>query len=331
MASLEVFIASPPRTDPDRIPDIGWSSLIDGLVDRNGSLAATAELLAAHRQHRENVESIERALRRLRQATGDGGTWGRRVIEVFGLPAAIRARLRWMGHYHSRFTDLPVPIAHDLLRHWDRASIRLSGDAALLDLGHATVALRSGRPDDAARALERVWSVGRRMDALTRTEACLVGSFLHSRTDDARSLASLEDAEGWLGELPDGPDAANLKARTVDQRAYRLNRPRTGDARPHEALALYDSLPVNGPPFANVRRSNGRGWSLWRLGRREEALEAARSSVEIAGDAGSLRLRAMALRLLAVCTTGEEAHRARQRSEAIAHRLEDELLLDRFR
>lgn len=49
-------------------------------------------------------------------------------------------------------------------------------------------------------------------------------------------------------------------------------------------------------------------------------------AVEAAGDGGSLRLRVMALGLLAATLEGEAVEAARQRAAAIAERLDDEAL-----
>lgn len=309
----------------------GWESIVDDLVRRNGSLAATAELLASDRHHQENVESIERALRRLRTATGSGGIWGRRVLQRFGLPDAMRIRLRWIGSYHSRFTDLPVPAAHDLLRHWDRPALRESSDIAFLDLGAAILALRRQRPDDAHLALARVSAHHAQLDLLAQVEYGLITSFLVSRTDPAASQQLLTDVEPTLLALPNDDDRACLAARWVDQRAYALNRPRSGPGRPHEALALYQALPDDGPAFARCRRHNGLGWSHRALNDHPAALHHARASVQAAGDAGFLRLRAMALTLLAAVSEGNEANEARRRATDIATGLHDALLLERFR
>lgn len=111
-----------------------------------GTLAAVAERLASQRGFSDDVNSIERALRRLRtRGQLAGGTWGARALTVFGLPAAADARARWMGAYHSRFIDLPVPLCLDLVRPWDRPPVSKAPAARLwLVLARATCALRAG-------------------------------------------------------------------------------------------------------------------------------------------------------------------------------------------
>ena len=94
-----------------------WAVYLDDLVAEHGSLAALGERLAATHGWREDVESITRALRRLRtRGCLPGGKWGERLLRCFGLPASVDARLRFMGSYHSRFVDLPVPLCSDLVQ-----------------------------------------------------------------------------------------------------------------------------------------------------------------------------------------------------------------------
>ena len=98
-----------------------WGVYLGGLIAEHGSLVAVSERLAATHGWRDDVESITRALRRLRQRGSlPGGKWGDRLLRTFGLPASVDARLRFMGSYHSRFVDLPVPLCADLVQLWDR-------------------------------------------------------------------------------------------------------------------------------------------------------------------------------------------------------------------
>ena len=140
-----------------------------------------------------------------------------------------------------------------------------------------------------------------------------------------------------LANDDDGPetdlredDRACLFARWIDQHAYRLNKPTVGAPDHLGAIALYRRIPEDGPLFARCRRENGLGWARLRLGEAELARAHAVAGVEAAGDAGSLRMRAMALNLLAACSEGDEAERIRERARAIARSLEDEALLVRF-
>ena len=107
-----------PGHEPGREPEgFDWAAYVGWLVERHGTLAAVAEALAAERGHAETQGSIERALRRLRGREGrDGGTWGLRVLRRFGMPDDVTSRVRWMGQYHTRFSDLPRALCLELLR-----------------------------------------------------------------------------------------------------------------------------------------------------------------------------------------------------------------------
>jgi hypothetical protein len=73
------------------------------------------------------------------------------------------------------------------------------------------------------------------------------------------------------------------------------------------------------------------GWSLLRLGQRAKACEQAERSVCASGDSGSLRLRAIALNLLAHAEEDQaRAAEARRRAADTAVRLEDDELNGRY-
>ena len=310
-----------------------WQGYIDGLVAERGSLAAVAERLSEQRGHREQIESIERGLRRLRgRGTQGGGVWGQRVLRAFGLPAEVEARVRWMGQYHTRFSDLPASLGLELLRPWDRPPVSEGPARVWVQLGLCSVALRRQQPDLGLQHLDQADRVGAQAPVAAQIERLLTRSFLVSRTDPPRSLALLEEAAPLLDDAAlDDADRACLRARWVDQRAWRLNKG-VGEPRdPAAAEALYQALPLEGPPFARCRRENGLGWSRLLQGDRAAAQAHARASVTHAGDGGSLRLRAMALNLLSAASEGtEEGALARARALDIARRLEDESLRLRF-
>ncbi len=311
-------------------PGLDWSAFIQHLVADRGSLAAVAQHLATRRGFSETPESVERGLRRLRaRGNAPGGVWGGRLLRAFPLPTAISARLRWMGRYHSRFTDLPCSIALDLLHLWDRPPVSESTERIWLLMGLTSVALRRRDREEARAHLEQAMLLGERAPIAGRIERALVRAFAIAHRDDAASARTLDKAAELLAQAELEPDErACLQARWTDQVAYRRNRPRDGSAPDHAAaLALYEALPdVGVPPFALCRRANGVGWSLLKLGRREAALDQARISVRVAGDGGSLRLRAMALSLLAAALGRDDGAAARARAIAIARRLEDEAL-----
>lgn len=312
--------AAAPGQDPGQAFD--WGAYVAWLVERHGTLAAVAEALAAERGHTEEQGSIERALRRLRGREGrDGGTWGVRVLRRFGMPDDVTSRVRWMGQYHTRFTDLPRALCLELLRPWDRPPVSESPARAWVQLGLAGVALRGREPERAHACLREA---KRAAEGLSRLEWLLAQSFAISRDAPDPARALVEEAEALLATLTmSAEDRACYRARCVDHHGWHANVVRKDHA---AARALYESLPEVGPPFARVRRDNGLGWSLLRLGDREGAHTCAVRAVEAAGDGGSLRLRVMALGLLAATLEGPAAEAVRRRAAEIAERLDDEAL-----
>ena len=312
---------------------LSWEEYVAFLVTREGSLAAVAERLAALRGYADDATSVERALRRLRtRGYRDGGTWGARALAAFGLPEAVEARARFLGAYHSRFTDLPVMLCRDLVRLWDRPPVSdAPGARTWLALAHATVALRSVDLDGGATHLARAHASLRGAPAEARAELLLAEAFVASRRAPVRVAGLLDEVGAVLSEPMPAAEHACLSARWVDQRAYALNR---GGARPPDpaaAEALYRTLPAEGaPPFALCRRANGLAYARWKQGHPEEAAALAREACRHAGDGGHLRLRAMALSMLSRVAPGEEGKEAAARALAIAASLEDEQLRARF-
>lgn len=311
---------------------LDWDDYLAHLIGEWGSLAAVAEQVAVRRQFAEQIDSIERGLRRLRgRGHRGGGVWGQRLLSLFGLPDTVNDRVRWMGQYHTRFSDLPTSLCRELLAPWDRPPVTEGPARTWLYLGHASIALRSRKRPEARAHIQQATLTATRAEPAARIELCLVRSFLLTYKDPALSTSLLDDAESLLdvGLRPDDQDC--LRARLVDQRAFRLNKGLDGEAAPAAAEALYSALPDSGPPFARCRRANGLGWSRLLQGDREAALALGHASVQHAGDGGSLRLRAMALNLVAAAAEGTpEGTDARERSLAIAQRLEDEALRLRF-
>lgn len=175
-----------------------WGDLVDGLVAERGSLAAVALHLAEQRAFAEDVESVERGLRRLRsRGTGDGGVWGERAVRVFGLPAAVVDRVRWMGQYHTRFSDLPATLAGELIAPWDRPPVSLGPARVWLLLGRVNLALR--RHGDVAGLLAAAGLLAGRAEVAAQVELCLVSAYATSRRDPAATDAALARAGRLLG------------------------------------------------------------------------------------------------------------------------------------
>lgn len=305
-----------------------WSDYVDELVATHGSLAAVAERLAALRGYVDDVGSVERALRRLRgRGQLGGGTWGTRALAAFGLPSAADERLRWMGAYHSRFSDLPVPLCADLVRAWDRPPVSESAHATTwLALAHTTLALRSADREGAALHVKRARASVGVAPVEARIELALVSAFV-----DADAAGDILASAGPMFDAPmPAAERACLHARWIDQRAYALNRARKHD----EAEALYRAIADVDVPFVACRKKNGLAYAIWKQGRLGEARALARAAASHAGDGGHVRLRAMSLSMLGqiAADIGDttEATDAKRRAEAIVARLEDEALKLRF-
>ena len=314
--------------DPGQAAGLTWGDLLATLIEEHGTLSAVAWRLIEQAQG-DDVASIERALRRLRRRGQlDGGVWGMRLLRVFGVPATVESRVRWMGLYHSPFGDLPLPLCSDQLRLWDRPPVSTSRARVWLHLGHASCALRARALEDAAAHLARATAAlaGLAGHDDARIEVALVGAYVASQRGESVH-AAFEAAERLLAAATLTPaDAACFQARLVDQQAYQLNR--AGDHA--AALALYESLPaVDLHPFASYRRDAGCAFGCLRIGRQEDALRRALRACEHAGDGGYTRLRAMGLLLVAQIQGRPAGEAARARARAIARRLDDGELLAR--
>lgn len=306
-----------------------WELYLDTLVQEHGSLVAVSQRLAATRAFRDDLESISRALRRLRaRGSLPGGKWGERLLATFGLPASFDARLRFMGSYHSRFVDLPVSLCTDLVQLWDRPPTSESRAGRLwLSLARATLALRGRRFEEASlhAATARAASVEGTLPG-AKVELALIEALLASRDGEAEAVA-LAQVPGWLA-LIEGGDAECLRARYVGQVAHALSRA-GHTARAEELHMALPDLPTTAP-FARSRRANGIAYGRFRHGDAQAAVEHAHLAARYAGDAGHVRLRAMALLMLArVTPSPAEATEARDRARAIAGVLEDETLRSR--
>jgi hypothetical protein len=292
-----------------------WGDYLEALVDEHGTLSAVAWKLV---EKSDDVANIERALRRLRgKGNGDGGTWGRRLLRAFGMPRAVEQRLRWMGLYHSPFNDLPISLCLDQLRAWDRPPVAESKARVWLHLGLASVALRSREFSTAQDHLEKAESSSPPIDA--QLEIALSRAYLNSRIQEK---VDLDSAEKLLADCEIDRDC--FTARLIDHRAYHLNRAENF----REALSLYESLPkADVHPFASYRREAGLAYGHFKLGNQLRAQEHAKSACDHAGDGGYVRLRVMALILMAR-VNDDESYLARARS--IAERIEDTELLERI-
>ena len=249
-------------------------------------------------------------------------------MRQFGLPEDVDARLRFIGAYHSRFTDLPVPVCEDLIRWWQRPpTTEARSGAAWLGLAWGNVFMRQRRFDDVAEALAHV-VVGPDVAPEARVERMLGLAWLASRRAPETVPGLLADAEAALAEVPAGDERANLWARIVDHHAYEATHGRGPEPGPETGERWFRSIPEVGPPFALARRANGLAWCTWKQGRAAEGAAYAEQAARHAGDGGHVRLRAMALSMLARIDPSRTD--AKARAIEIARALDDALLVKRF-
>jgi len=307
-----------------------WADYVAWIAESAGSLTAAAEKIAGLGGFADDVASIERALRRLRdRGTAPGGKWGARALAVFGLPGAVEERVRWMGAYHSRFVDLPVPVCEDLVRLWDRPpTSERAATRTWLFLARAELCLRARDLGGASAAFAQA-RLGVRSAAPDAAIELLLGeAFVASRNDRAAVPALLAEVEPLLPSVASADDRACLHARWIDQLAY--ERQKEDDAAGAEGL--YRTIAeADAPPFVLARRANGLAYARWKQGDHDGGAALAREACLHAGDGGHVRLRAMALQMLGRILGDTDAGRAaRDRALAIAKRLDDEMLRVRF-
>ncbi len=249
------------------------------------------------------------------------------ALRFLGVPAPISAWLRGMGQYHHRFSDVPVSLRRRQLTMWDRPPVQGSPDGAWVDLGMASVGLRS---EDLELVDTRMRHVAARLDnieASAKLEWCLLAAYLA----DA-AAPRLREAEALLDEPGLEPDdRACYRARVLDMRAYQALR-RADEAAVDEGEALYASIGSDtGLPFVDFRRTNGLAYCALRRGQDAAAHSLALEAASHAGDGGFVRFRVMALSLASRAAEPEVARSLRARADRLARGLEDEDLRARLR
>ncbi len=323
----------------ERLPGL-WQRIATALAAGSPDPAIPplpADMLPATAVH-ERLARLTRTVIEEAAARGDAVIVGRGGAFILGrrpdtihvqLHAPIDARLRFLGSYHARGVDLPVPVAIDLVQLWDRPPTSDSKSGRRwLSLARAILAGRARRPEDAAGHLATAARVVDD-DRAGAIEVALGQAHLASRAAPGEVPAALAPVEGWLAELT-GDDAACLRARWVGQVAHAYNHA----GRIDDALALLAALPDDAatPAFARSRRANGLAYGLHRQGDRAAALIEARRAATAAGDAGHVRLRAMALLMVArIAGRDAEGRDAHARAVAIAAALADDTLAHRCR
>lgn len=299
---------------------ITWADLVQAAVSERGSLAEVVRTLYELHPSRlpDDPATVERGLRRLRKrGHAPADKYGRLILRSFGLPQEMQAYAADLGTYHSALMDLPLQARSAQLRLWDRNPVLESAQGAWIHLGMASLAHHQGRLEDAHRRLQLAALGLRRAGPSASIEHGLFSARLASDAGEA-VRARLEGLLESVEQLPVGADQACYHARVLDQLAYDASRD-GGTEGLKAALQLRRQIPSEGPAFVRFRRAFGLAWTLNKLGE-PEALQQGELALQIAGDAGLLRLRAGALGLLAKLRP-EEAQSFRSRQAEILQRL----------
>ncbi|MEN0063603.1 MAG: hypothetical protein AAGA48_15740 [Myxococcota bacterium] len=280
-----------------------WAEVVDRLVAERGSLAEVVRVVydRAPGELPSDPSTVERGLRRLRQRGAQSGErYGRLLLRTFGLPASIAAWAQALGTYHGPLNDLPLANRRELLELWDRPPLAESDHAVWIHLALASVAHHDGRLDDADRRLElAALGMGRAGPAARLEWALFSARRLAHQRRIPEAIARLENVEETIDEVEE-PDGSCYRARWLDQRAYLAARGwRTHPQALERSAAFREAIPDGPHSFVAFRRHLGLAWIRWRQGSKELAVDHGQRALSIAGDAGRLRLRATALRLLA--------------------------------
>ena len=303
----------------------GWLPLADQLIHRAGDAVEIAL----------DPQTVERGLRRL-AARGHkpGGQYGRWMLRFIGFTSPIEQWVKWLGMYHTRFADLPSSLRLEQLALWNRPPVSESPLACWIAIGMA--AAHYSRLD--ATAFEH-W--------ITRAEKQMAGAGAAAAIEIALLRAQIEtDAqdptrppERWrfveeqltARVLPDA-DALVYRARLQHQRALHvtmLPELRGEPADVQRAREYYAAIPDSTHPFAAFRKSVGLAYCAWKLGNIDEAIRLAQRAADEAGDGGLVRMRVMALNMLARVLAADAASLVNERARRMATALEDEDLVRR--
>ena len=322
-------------------PGMSWETYLAHWVEQLGGWVALSDALL-HRASgvvdiSTDPQSVERGLRRLaRRGNKEGGQYGRWMLRFFGLPGDVATWLKWMGQYHSRFSDLPLALRAEQLELWDRAPMSDSSHAAWLFLGKASLYKRT-RDQEAtrqqlSRALARASAAG--------DEAMLEAKLLEARlaSDDGDRAACREILDACQRILDESAsisreDRLLYTSRLRDQCAYQLLHPESGPRLLDSAEALYASIESgeeDALSFAAYQRHLGLAYCRWKRGDLEVAASHCDAAVMHAGDGGFVRLRVIALNLWSRVLDEAPDGPLRARARRLASKLEDEDLLWRI-
>lgn len=301
----------------------GWLPLADQLIHRAGTSVDIPP----------DPQTVERGLRRLAQRHHrPGGQYGRWMLRFFGVTSPIEQWVRWLGTYHTRFTDLPSGLRLEQLALWNRPPLAESPLACWIHLGIASA--HHSRLDLAAceHWLARAEPHAAAAGTAAEIELALVQAELAiSRGDHAALDAYAATVERKLAPaaLP-ATDDLPYRARLAAARAARYTRPPAGVAPDLDrARACYASIADAAIPFVTFRKCVGLAYCAWQRGDVAEATQLAERAVDAAGDGGLVRMRVMALNMLSRLLPAPSAAAVNARAQQMATALEDEELLRR--
>jgi hypothetical protein len=298
---------------------MGWSEVVDGLARQLGGIGELAKQLqlCAPKEAKipNDVTTIERGLRRLKRLEhAQGNKYGRWLLRCFGVPASLQRWAKEMGQYHSRWHDLPVEARWEQLQLWNRPPLSESREGIWIQLGLASLAYRMGDMQQLARYLTLAELLSPHAERAALIELLLFKARLaadqeHIQTSKDHLAAAMQLLKPPSIQPPPASPTSPISptdtlcylARLFDQLAYLASKPpHNTPSDLHNALHLYNQISYETfCPFAAFRRHWGRAWCLWRLGDLPSAEHEGFLALESAGDGGYLRLRVMALKLLA--------------------------------
>lgn len=318
-------MAAPPT------PALGldWRELLETFVGIHGSWVALADELE-RKMRLANTSppepaTIEKGLRRLAtRGNQPGGQYGRWVLSHLGVPARAHEQLRWLGQYHSRFSDLPTSLRLQHLEQWDRPPTSESRWIVWVHLGLASAHLRREEAERCTQRLAAAQGCAQTAGPMAKMELDLLRARV-VMDDDSRveAEACLDRVDALLDD--GAPGHLPYRARLNAQRAFLLTRPPQGDApRLDDATSLFESIPADSQlPFVDYRRTAGLAYCAWRSGDAPTGQRLAKLAAEHAADGGFIRFRVMALSLLAKMLDGDEAVSVRAKAQRLAASIED--------
>ncbi len=331
---------------PNEVPPLamGWAEVVDGLARQFGGIGELAKQLqlCAPKEAKipTDTTTIERGLRRLKRLEHtQGNKYGRWLLRCFGLPISLRRWAKEMGQYHSRWHDLPAADRWEQLQLWNRPPLSESREGIWIQLGLASLAYRMGDMEQLTRYLTLAALLSPHAEPsaiieLLLFKARLAGDQKNIQTarDYLEEAARILKLESPSSHPNDPTDTLCYSARILDQLAYLASHPPHNNPNAiHDALHLYNQISCETfCPFAAFRRHWGRAWCLWRLGDLPSAEHEGFLALESAGDGGYLRLRIMALKLLAHIITKTDPRRTAflNRALSIATQLKDTQLIE---